>query len=707
MAKFGRFITGLTIGGATIGVGLGVGVLGATQAGAATAYTVTDAADGTGVGACATGGDCTLRQAIDAANTSGGDAVITLPDASMVTNNPSASHIYSLGNANGSLVLNSGHTITINGAGWTLAILQLQSASTSSPNRVLQVDTGTTAVISGITAEGGVITGTGPGGGGILNDGTLNLSASTVTGNSANSGGGVYLDGVSATLFDDTVTANRTLSGGGGVTMEDGTNVISGGSVDGNDATYSGGGGVDIEDLNPGDSASLSNLDVSNNTTGVDGGGLYVGNHSATSSNPVSLTNVTVDNNSSGDAGGGLYVSNDNGAPAGGGTVTMTGGSVSGNSSKDNGGGIYDQNDGDGSVSFTNLSVNSNTSSIAGGGIYVQNDGSGDSTTFSGGSIDNNSTPTNKTSGQGGGVYLLNNGSPSWASFGGGSISGNRAYEGGGVYLPPGSFPTRTGDLATFTNETVSGNKVTDDGGGFTDDAGAVQPLTIAWSTISGNSAGTLATSDGGGIDAFAPLTTCNSVTLTNDTITGNTAVNGGGYYGAGCVTSPTVATTTAFRFDTISGNTAIDTAGGGNIETIDGSTLTLAETIVANGSASGGPATNCLVAGSGTLASGGYNLIDNTNCGATATGDIIGDPELGTLGNNGGPTQTEEPAAGSPAVGAIPSGVCSATGVSTDQRGDARGAGGSGSCTIGAVEVAQGSPPPPPPPSGTAIATE
>ncbi len=436
--------------------------------------------------------------------------------------------------------------------------------------------------------------------------------------------------------------------------------------------------------LNPGDSASLSNVDVSNNTSAVDGGGLYVGNQSATSNNPVTLTNVTANNNSSGDAGGGMYVSNDG---AGGGTVTMTGGSASGNSSLSNGGGIYDQNNGHGSVHFTGVSVNSNTSSINAGGIYVQDDGSGDSTTFSGGSIDNNSTSTTATTGQGGGVYLLNNGTPSTASFSGGSISNNRAYEGGGVELAPGSFPTRTGDLATFTNETVSGNHVTEAGGGFFDDAGTVQPLTIASSTISGNSAGTLATSDGGGIEAFAPPMTCNAITLTNDTITANTAVNGGGYYGAGC-TAPTV--TTALKFDTISANTATNNAGAGNIETIDASKLTLADSIVANGSASGGAATNCLVTGPGTLTSGGYNLIDNTNCGSPAATDIIGhNPQLGSLANNGGPTQTEEPAAASPAVGAIPSAVCSGTGVSTDQRGIARGAGVHGSCTIGSVEVA------------------
>jgi hypothetical protein len=673
MAKFGRFVTGLVLVGATVGAGLGAVVLGGTAAGAATLITVNDAGDGAPVPAnclLATEGDCTLRAAIEAADASTGDVTVTLPDASLVPNSPSPTHLYSLLNANGSLVLDSGHTITITGAGPTVAILQMNGAV-----GVLQVDTGTTADISGLTAEGGVSAGSG---GGILNDGTLNLSSSTVTGNSAaNSGGGVYLDGVAATLTDDTISTNSATSGGG-VTMEDGTNVISGGSVDGNHTTASEGGGIDIEDLNPGDSASLSNVDVSSNG-GFDGGGLYVGNQSATSNNQVTLTNVAADNNFSDDAGGGLYVSNDG---TGGGTVTMTGGSVSGNSSDSNGGGIYDQNNGSGSVSFTGVAVNSNHSSINAGGIYVQNDGAGDSTTFSGGSVDNNSTSTTATTGQGGGVYLLNNGTPSTASFSGGSISNNSAYEGGGVYLAAGSFPTRS-DPATFTNETVSENTVTEAGGGFTDDAGTVQPLTIASSTISGNSAGTMPTSDGGGIEAFS----CDLIALTNDTITGNRAVNGGGYYGAGC-TSPTVAT--AFKFDTISGNTATLNTAAGNIQTIDGSALTLADSIVANGSASGGAATNCLLTGTGSLTSGGYNLIDNTNCGSPAATDIIGkNPQLGLLANNGGPTQTEEPAAASPAVGAIPSAVCSGTGVSTDQRGDARGAGTNGSCTIGSVEVA------------------
>jgi hypothetical protein len=61
------------------------------------------------------------------------------------------------------------------------------------------------------------------------------------------------------------------------------------------------------------------------------------------------------------------------------------------------------------------------------------------------------------------------------------------------------------------------------------------------------------------------------------------------------------------------------------------------------------------------------------------------GDPHLGELTDNGGPTATRLPQATSPLVDAIPIGSCSAV-VTTDQRGGARPTGGG--CDIGAVEV-------------------
>ena len=184
----------------------------------------------------------------------------------------------------------------------------------------------------------------------------------------------------------------------------------------------------------------------------------------------------------------------------------------------------------------------------------------------------------------------------------------------------------------------------------------ANDPTTITKSTISDNSVpGTVGETvylgDGGGIISAG----CNPITLTNDTIASNAAANlGGGYFGTDCELGPDDHQTTAFLFDTIAGNSAA--SGGGNINTNDGSVLTTGESIVANGVSGGVEGLNCTFTDGGTLQSLGHNLIDDSSCGTPASTDIIGQhAQLGALGNNGGPTQTELPASASPAVGAIP----------------------------------------------------
>jgi parallel beta-helix repeat protein len=84
-----------------------------------------------------------------------------------------------------------------------------------------------------------------------------------------------------------------------------------------------------------------------------------------------------------------------------------------------------------------------------------------------------------------------------------------------------------------------------------------------------------------------------------------------------------------------------------------------------------------------------GYNIASDTTCGLTATGDVQdGDPMLGALAENGGPTHTHLPQPGSPAIDRIPdgtAGLCDGS-LPSDQRGIARPQGGA--CDSGAVEV-------------------
>lgn len=92
---------------------------------------------------------------------------------------------------------------------------------------------------------------------------------------------------------------------------------------------------------------------------------------------------------------------------------------------------------------------------------------------------------------------------------------------------------------------------------------------------------------------------------------------------------------------------------------------------------------------------SNGSNWDDDASClfGA-GPGDHSngGDPQLGSLANNGGPTQTQPPLTGSPLIDAIPDSACQtaplATGIATDQRGLPRPSPAGGACDIGAVEI-------------------
>ena len=131
----------------------------------------------------------------------------------------------------------------------------------------------------------------------------------------------------------------------------------------------------------------------------------------------------------------------------------------------------------------------------------------------------------------------------------------------------------------------------------------------------------------------------------------------------------------------TVSGNTA-GSGGGGGIS--NGSTLTVGASIVA-GNPRGG---NC---DGGATTSLGYNLTNGATgapCGFTASTDVVNvNPELRPLGDYGGPTETLLPAAGSSAIGVIPTGT-TLGGVQVCPRTDQRGLASVGNCTIGAVEV-------------------
>ncbi|MDM7830773.1 choice-of-anchor Q domain-containing protein [Cellulomonas edaphi] len=225
---------------------------------------------------------------------------------------------------------------------------------------------------------------------------------------------------------------------------------------------------------------------------------------------------------------------------------------------------------------------------------------------------------------------------------------------------------------ATITDSTVSGNTRNGPGGGLvvsivelTDDAPPAQ-IVIAGSTFSGNAAAG-ADGRGGGIHAIT-----GEVRVTNSTFSGNSApVAGGGLF-----------TSTGDVF--LQHATVVDNSApsGANIGT--GEDLDSFGSIVASPAGGG---TDCAIAG--TTISAGFNVGGDASCAFVAgPGDQtnVGDPQLGPLAANGGPTLTRLPLGTSPAAGAVPAASC--TVVAVDQRGVSRPAGTD--CEAGSVEIVE-----------------
>jgi hypothetical protein len=241
--------------------------------------------------------------------------------------------------------------------------------------------------------------------------------------------------------------------------------------------------------------------------------------------------------------------------------------------------------------------------------------------------------------GFGGGVFAYN----SFAITDSSITGSDGGYGGGGVMA----------DSGTIERSTISGNTARHAGGAY-----AVSGvMNIVDSTVSGNTA---TASGAGGIRAEYGLT------IVNSTISGNTAVSFGGGIEFGSEAS--------ISNSTIVFNQAAD---GGGIRGFNGSTLAMTSSIVALNAA--GPGNSDI--GNVTSVDGSHNLIMVTGA-AVPPDTLTGDPGIGVLANNGGPTQTH---ALLPASIAIDTGANPAA-LATDQRGFARSAGAA--TDIGAYEL-------------------
>jgi predicted outer membrane repeat protein len=413
---------------------------------------------------------------------------------------------------------------------------------------------------------------------------------------------------------------------------------VTGSTITDNGATASAGGGggitfsYDFDPVPADPGVSVVDSEVTGNQARHAGGGVAVTTIQPASDpmiEPVLVVqNSDVsDNQTLGDAlhGGGISART--------GSVIVAGGEVSGNEAgvggavASRGGGIYVSEDSDDGIVdgrdmiLAEVEIEGNEAAGAGGGAYVGLDGriEAEDVTFS----------ANTSGGTGGGLHL-------------------QAHQ------------------AALDVMRFEGNTGTRGGGLFADDFGSNDAY-VWGSTFWANTA----TEHGGGISADDLV----DLVLTNSTVSGNSAPEGGGIsIGIDAMDDPEAVT---LRHVTVAANTA---PVGANIVAYEGLLRTEASVVVG-----GIGATGCAV-GPGNIESLGHSFVDEAACAADPTDAVsVADPQLGALADNGGATPTHLPAATSPLGGLVPVVSCEQA---EDQRGVARPQGAA--CEPGAVEVAE-----------------
>jgi len=180
------------------------------------------------------------------------------------------------------------------------------------------------------------------GGGAILSSGTLTISNSTLSSNAASQGGAIYNVGP-LTISNSTLSSNAASgAGGGGGIYNEAMLTISNSTFSGNSAPSSLGGGFD----NNGGTVSISNSTLDNNSA-TGGGGMYNGGG-------LTISNSTFSSNTASNEGAGL----DNNPPARSGLIGISNSTFSNNTGNS---AIYNSST---AMSITNSTLSNNTNGI-------------------------------------------------------------------------------------------------------------------------------------------------------------------------------------------------------------------------------------------------------------------------------------------------------------------------------------------------------
>src|SRR4051812_10653953 len=370
---------------------------------------VNSAAD-PGDGSC-TVSNCTLREAINAAGTTG------------ISFAPGLSGPITLATpANGGGEILIGKSLTITGPGSGIVI---QRRTTDPAFRIFRIGAGFTVSLTNLTIRNGKVGGSG---GGILNDGTLSLANSTVSGGSATQGGGIYNQG-SLTLTNSTVSGNSATAafnaaGGidnhgpltivhGTIASNSGLGIFNHNSFIATLSTTTAGQSSDCGIFNDGGTLRLTSSSVVGNS----GCGI------AANRGLTELTQARVVDNGNG------------GISLGHGKVTLRRSTVIGNSTTGDGGGVSNFA---GNLTILSSTIMNNSAAGLGGGIF-------NTVSDPFGRLSSSLTLTNST------------------------VSGNSAASGGGID----NSDEFGGAQMTVTNSTIAFNSATNGGGGIRQEDGS------------------------------------------------------------------------------------------------------------------------------------------------------------------------------------------------------------------------------------------
>jgi predicted outer membrane repeat protein len=549
--------------------------------------------------------------------------------------------------------------VVSSGSHLTLLNLAIEHGRSPTSGGAIRNDGGT-LIVENVTFFSNTV-GAGQAGGAIYSTGQLSMFNGRFFSNTAQSGGGlasaVALTSISSTVAinSSVFSRNRAIDNGGAISAGGDWTHIKASTFDANSAG-SRGGAIDSDgplELTVEASTFHDNIAVTNCCGAIYSSGLLTVTNVAIDNNqartvgglgadgPALLTNVRVYSNTAKFYGGGL--SNKDRATL----INVEVYSNVATFSDSSGGGIYNL----GTLTITHSAIHHNLVSTSGGGVANFGQGLWLS------DVDIYGNTVLGPDGWGGGLdhdNTLEN--PGFLDrvriFDNRVISGSAAYAGGGLSVFYAQSPLTLTNSAVYSNIVGSGP-----GGGIHASYGAA--LTILNSAIFDNAA---TNGVGGGIDAGGDSGGA-SVQLMNSTLSGNSALAGGGLNND--VVNPPVIITNVTFF----ANTAIN---GGNLS----GTVSLVNTIL-----TGGLPDNCDSAD--TTTSLGHNLEDGLDCGLSAGGDLTTtDPLLDSLQGNAVLIWGHLPRPGSPAIDSADDTACPPI----DQRGFQRPIGPG--CDRGALEV-------------------